>query len=153
MSIDKTLRQLVTVDGLDPEVAADKALASVSRKDLIDYVRPLVLLRARGHARSDVRRIENRAFTAATPDALPTTAEARAALVQRSFPVPGKGMVPWTEATMDDHLARAAWQRNQSALCVVDAERHEAAADLISQHGVTTLGQIEGWTDLLGDQP
>lgn len=150
-TLDQMLRRLVVDDGLSPEIAADKAMHSVPKTQLIDYMRPIIITQAKKHARREVREIENRALAPAVVSERPTTAEARTALVSRGFAVPGKGLVDWADATTEDHLARAQWQRNSAAASITDAERHEAAAALIEQHGATCLGEIDGWPGLLGE--
>jgi len=61
-TIDEALHRLVVVEGLDPAVAADKALHTVARAKLIDFVRPLVERKAWDMQRSEARRAEHQAF-------------------------------------------------------------------------------------------
>jgi len=75
------------------------------------------------------------------PDQLAPYRELR----NNTFWVPGHGPVSWGEATEAHHLARAKWLRDHAATLVTSAERHEQAAELIQQHGVEKLGDIDGF--------
>jgi hypothetical protein len=151
-TLEQTLRRLVIEECLSPEVAAQKALDSVSKAKLAEFVRPLVLLRAKGMERKLVRRVEETAFGDAGGDQpAMTRAEARRRLVAEQFPLPDGRWVPWGQATPDNHRARAGWMRKHAAAVVADAERHEQAAALIEQSGTSCLDDIPGWGDLIGE--
>ena len=64
------------------------------------------------------------------------------------FMLPDGRVVLWGEATADDHLARAAAQRKLGARCILDAERHEDAAERIRAAGVRCLNQLPPAGDL-----
>lgn len=147
MTIYQTIRRLVNGDGLAPEVAAQKALDGMTRAELVEFVLPEIERLARSVDRARVRSAEHRAIPLRSA---PSNPEAVAALVAESFLVPDKGMVPWGEATVADHRARAKWQRSGAADLIEDAERHEAAAELIrSRRGARCLNDIDGWSDLI----
>ena len=64
------------------------------------------------------------------------------------FMLPDGRVVLWGEATADDHLSRAAAQRKLGARCILDAERHEDAAERIRAAGVRCLNQLPPAGDL-----
>lgn len=66
----------------------------------------------------------------------------RLLLVTETFALSDGTRVKWLEATPAQHRERAAMQRRLAGSCILDAERHEQAADLIEQFGVSCLAEI-----------
>lgn len=143
-SIYQVVRRHIS-EGLDPEQAADAALTGMTKAQLVEFVRPEVERLARSMARERVRRVERRSLRPNTP----TRPDAIAELVAESFPHPDGYLVRWGAATVEQHLARAEWQRSFAGRVVADAERHEFAAKLIRDRGVSCLDEIADWSDLI----
>lgn len=154
-TLDQTLRQLVNEHHLDPEAATDQALDGMTKAQLIAFVRPIVLMRARQEQRRHTRRLEREAFrprvASVGSETVQTRPQAMQELNRRTFPLPSGGSVAWGEATVNDHLARAGWQRSLAASIVADAEVHEYAARLIEEAGVSCLDEIPNWDSLLDE--
>lgn len=129
-------------DGATPEGAVASILASASKERIVSMCRPVLLERARHIARSIVRRVEQDFDAEAMTDP-----EARSALAGRSFALPDGRMVRWDEATEGEHLLRAGWQRRLAGGLVADAERHEAAAEMIRAAGVRCLAELDQATE------
>lgn len=53
--------------------------------------------------------------------------------------------VSWSEATEEDHLARAENQRERASAEIEDARRHEEAAGIIHEAGVNCLAEVDGF--------
>lgn len=87
--------------GASPEVAVDDVLARASREDLAEVVRPLAVHEAKHFARGLARRLERSAF-------LPPNGSAIRRLAGETFLLSTGRRVSWGEATVEDHLARAA---------------------------------------------
>lgn len=127
-------------EGNDSDAAAARLLRTITKAELGKFITPLLLNEGHRYERTLTRRIEAEvdARLAAGEDPI----SVRRKLVGESFPLPGVGLVKWVEATPEQHLARAAWQRTHAAASIADAERHEAAAALIEEHGVTCLADL-----------
>lgn len=139
---DETIYQRVGAllhEGHAPEDAALLALQGMSKAELMAFVLPEVERLARTIERSRVRRVERRAFSRNT--GIESRPDAVKALLAESFIVDGE-IVGWGQATAEQHLARAQWQRGCAAEIVADAERHERAAALITAAGVTCLDEL-----------
>lgn len=65
-----------------------------------------------------------------------------ALLLQESFLLPDGRRVAWLDASAADHLARAGWHRGLADAAVLNAARHEAAAQTILDAGVTCLRDL-----------
>lgn len=160
-TIRELLYRLIEEDGMDPEAAAEKALSMVPRRELVEWIRPLVTTEARRLERDRVRRVEDAAFShpavlgTESVHAPPggehrmTRAEARKQLVASRFALPNGTWVLWGTASSDEHRERARWQRERAATVSEDARRHEFAADLIEKHGVSCLDDLGDWGRLL----
>lgn len=140
MSVSGVLRKLVD-EGKTPEQAADAALSGARKADLVSFVRPLVVMKARQFQRSMIRDIEEEVDARIADGEDPLSV--RRKLSQSSFALPDGSYVDWLDATADQHLLRAGWQRNQAMALVADAERHEAAAAAIRAAGVSCLRDLE----------
>lgn len=66
----------------------------------------------------------------------------RAAYLSERFAVGDGRMVKWSEATIDDHQARIDFLGKMRGGIDATIGRHRAAVELISKHGVTSLGEI-----------
>ena len=131
---------LVRKAGATPDTIANAALRKASRAELEHMLRPMFLAKARDAVRAGTRRMEREAITL-DGEALDLVA-IRQGLAKESFPLPTGRMVRWGQATVEEHLLRAQWQRQHAHSCVEDAERHESAAEAIRVAGVTCLDEI-----------
>lgn len=68
---------------------------------------------------------------------------ARKKLVAECFYIRSCGMVPWLEATAEQHLERAERQRARAVPLLEDAQRHERAARDIRDAGVSCLADLD----------
>lgn len=137
-SLITRLTQMIGRQGMTPVDAAD-AIFELDHDTLVDLVRPLIVQEGRRYVRSRTRRIEHRVSFGDQE----SRADARIRLARESFSLPDGRNVRWLDATVDDHLARAAWQRVFADSCIADAELHEKAAAEIEAAGVTCLREIE----------
>lgn len=140
MTIHETLRKLVN-EGMTPDQAADAALNRARKIDLVAYVRPLVVMKARQLQRGNTRTIEHEVDARIADGEDPLSV--RRKLSQSHFSLPDSTYVEWLGATAEQHLARAGWLRLQADTTVATAERHEAAAAAIRAAGVTCLRDLE----------
>lgn len=140
MSIYAALRGRVE-SGDDPEAAADAVLWTMRKADLAAIVRPLLVNEARRSQRANVRQIEAEAFRRIADGEDPVSV--RRKLSETTFVLPSGEYVSWLDATVDQHLARAGWQRSLASACTTDAERHESAAESIRAAGVSCLRDLE----------
>ena len=67
----------------------------------------------------------------------------RDALMRETFVLSDGTRVRWLQATPAQHRDRAMLQRRLAGQYLEEAQRHEAAAELIEQRGVTCLAEIE----------
>lgn len=67
----------------------------------------------------------------------------RMKLLTTTFALADGTRVKWLEATPVQHRERAAMQRKLAGRCLVDAERHEQAANLIEEFNVSCLAEIK----------
>jgi hypothetical protein len=133
-TMDGVLRKHLEA-GKTPEQAAKAVLDSREHRQLL---LPLLVWRAHKVTRQETRAVE-REVRKAGMDA----PAARQELVGRTFALPDGRLVGWLEATAEDHLARAGWQRDHARAIVADAELHEEAAKRITDAGVTCLADLE----------
>lgn len=140
MTIHETLRKLVA-EGMTPDEAADAALSRARRADLIAYVRPLVVMKARQYGRAAIRLVEEEIDDRIAAGEDPISV--RRKLSQRCFSLPDSTYVEWLDATAEQHLARAGWLRKSAGSILATAERHEAAAAAILAAGVSCLRDLE----------
>lgn len=147
--------------------------------DLASYVDQFVLRDASEYKRTQDRRVEDAAFIATLDGQLSTPSSTRPAreqflgnppeakgpqvapwkkLAETRFKLPDGTEVQWQSATAEQHTLRALWQRTRAekfhSSCIVDAVRHEKAAALIAEHGVSNLHDLpsEEWRYLV-EQP
>jgi len=67
----------------------------------------------------------------------------REALMRETFVLSDGTRVRWLQATPEQHRDRAMLQRRLAGQYLEEAQRHEDAAELIEQRGVTCLAEIE----------
>lgn len=140
---DDEVRPFDYLDRGTPEEAAWAYLNALDTEQLRVVAFPYVKDRMRSWMRDRARGVEDAAF--------PTTANvtevdvlaARAKLVNETFTLSDGTNVGWNEATPAQHRERAEMQRRLAGNCLVDAERHEQAALLIEQCGVSCLAEIK----------
>jgi len=115
-------------------------------QELAPYLRD----RTRAYMRNAVREEEDEAFgnptepVVALTEMLSGPLEQRRLLLEGSFVGVGGRRVLWGEASAEDHDERAARQRRLAGSCLVDAQRHEEAARMIREAGVTCLNDLAG---------
>jgi len=68
---------------------------------------------------------------------------ARKKLAAECFYIPSSGMIPWLEATAEQHLERAERQRARAVPLLEDAQRHERAARDIREAGANCLADLD----------
>lgn len=144
-TIYKVVRKLV--QNHSPEEAADLALQGLTKAQLVEFVRPEVERLARSMARANVRRTEEQAFPSSpVSDSESREPEGRPAaikeLMEKGFLLPDGDYVLWGEASPEQHEARAGWLHGQAAALVETARRHEHAARLIRNAGVSCLNDL-----------
>lgn len=140
MTIYEALRKLIN-EGMTPEQAADDVLRRARKVDLVAYVRPLVIHEARRLERRNTLAVEREVDARIADGEDPLSV--RRKLAQETFILPSGERVGWLDATAEQHLLRAGWQRNQAGTLIADADRHEAAAEAIRSAGVTCLRDLE----------
>lgn len=91
--------------------------------------------------RAEARQLEQSVDADIREGCDPTMARKR--LVNHCFYVHSAGLVPWLEATAEQHLERAQMQLDSANKLTVDARRHEKAAFDIRNAGVTCLADLE----------
>jgi hypothetical protein len=138
-SLGSLIHSLVA-EGKDPKLAAQLAIQKLPKSALVPILMPMVESMARDEARKQVRALEDRVYRRIETGADPSTERRR--LAYKTFYAPDFGYVLWGEATVEQHRARAQMQRQIAGECLVDAERHEEAADLIERSGATCLNEI-----------
>lgn len=135
MRIMSTIKHSIR-EGVAVDVAVNTTLANTSHDELVAGIRPLVEREARLFARGLTRTLERAAFLPAEPNAI-------SALASSAFVLPDGRWVTWADATVDDHMARARWQRRLASDVLNDALRHEEAVKLIQEAGVTCLAELD----------
>lgn len=153
-ALDQVIRRLVFA-GMDADAATDQAIEwlTAAPERVIEYVRPLVELRAKNFVRSRVRGNEKKAFGtyegAGNGNARMTKDEAVRELVENGFALPDGRWVSWGDATIKDHKDRAGWMRKQSEGLLETAYRHDAAVALLKKLKATCLRDVPNWDALL----
>lgn len=140
LSMDKRLRSLLR-SGATPEDAAAAVVKKATRADLEALMASWALHRARHISRRLVVHAERAVEAAGSTVAVAVAAGAPQVRGIMAY-VDGHGLVAWDQMTADQHDARAAMQRRLAGECIQDAERHEEAARMIREAGVTCLAEI-----------
>lgn len=135
-------------EGRDAHDAATTAVDQLTPDQLRESVIPIAEGIARDVMRRNARTIEDDAFAISGEHDDLEAAISRDDLLATRFALPDGRWVLWSEATAEDHLARAAMQDGLARSCSVDAERHRQAAALIEQRGVTCLAEISEARDV-----
>jgi len=116
-----------------------KALGTKSKAEILAEVTDLVANEVRLRRRAETRAIEQ----GGTPA---DSTKARRDILSESFFVsPERGYVTWGEATIDDHLTRAAYLRHLVSGTLATADKHERTAKLLRSKGakcLLDLGQV-----------
>ncbi len=140
-----SLRDFIGVGDADEIAVAflDALDADELRRELLPYVR----YRAMVMLRRDVRVAEHEVFGTGTGSATGAAIRAnlmerRALLIGKTFALRDGTRVAWTDATPEQHRERAAIQRELAGHCIVDAKRHEEAAKVIEEFGVSCLAEV-----------
>lgn len=128
----------------DDYALARAVLAGVRRAELEKLVLPVTANEVRRVRREHVRSVEDAAFS--PPRVVDghqvDPLAARKRLLDECMLVPGKGLVRWGEATVEDHQARIAYLSAQAASIGVTITRHEAAIAEIEAAGVSCLYEV-----------
>ena len=118
-------------------------LSSLTAEEMRDELYPGVHSRMRDIMRAITRRVEDRVFGGSDASLLSeSVGDIKNGLEGEWFSLCDGTIVLWNEATAAQHRARAEWQRGQAHACTIDAERHEEAARLIEDAGVTCLAEV-----------
>ena len=113
---------------------------------------PMLTAAIAAKRRAKVRSIERQVFSdegsATSPMVVETAAgltvdvvALRDLLSEELFSVDGKQVV-WGEATIQQHLARAAWLRDQQRALEETVRRHLASVEVIERFGVSCLNEV-----------
>jgi hypothetical protein len=142
----------VTLGGLIRSFDDEKIDTDALVEKLIDIILAATPEQARAYLRTalaaqvhTVHRIAAQAVEEMVDDEIRVGVDpsaARKKLVSECFFIPSVGLVRWLEATAEQHLERAAYQRSRAVVVIKDAERHERAAKDIIEAGVTCLAEI-----------
>lgn len=143
---DISMSDYVDIDNVDD--ATWGYLKALRVHDLREKLFPYTRAHMVGLKRARVRTIEDEVFAdsdGALKSESPTAnlLTNRLLLVTETFSLPDGSRVAWLEATVAQHNERAAMQRRLAGTCLVDAERHDQAAKLITESNVTCLAEIE----------
>jgi hypothetical protein len=149
------IRELAAT-GLDEDQITEQLLGEVRKlAELRALVTPVLRARVFRYLRERTRTTEKRVWGSARQlvDGAESvdSVEAMRDLSNSTFALPDGRFVAWLDATADDHLARAGWQRGLAAAVVEDAERHEKAAAMIEEAGVSRLRDLLDRDDEEGD--
>lgn len=125
----------------DPDDVAESILSDVlSHPDATTILRPAVAAYFTVLRRSAVRRVERATFERRADTAVTTgTTTARLALLAELVFVPGRGLVPWGDATGDDHAARIDMLAAKRDGLADTISRHERALKVLDATGMETL--------------
>lgn len=125
---------------------------------LFGLMHPLVRDRAKRIYRAHTRALEDRVFsdqpifmrkvdpvTGAVTKSIDDINwhEAQKHLVERSFNLPDGRWVKYSDSTPEDHEQRARWQSGRANSIHKDAERHQRLAELMREHDVERLGDLD----------
>lgn len=148
-SIRTALRREILEEGRKAdEILVLSILRSIPQEVLLREAVPIVLREAEHIERQRTREVE-RTFPRFTPEALAALTATgndplslRNRLARETFDI-GIGVpIYWDQATAEQHEMRAAMQRKMARGCILDAERHEQAAQLIREKGVKCLADL-----------
>ena len=122
----------------DLEIATDAWLVELTAQERIALVRPYARVLMRNYMRGQVRRLESETFSPGGSIILGDLSQ----LLAERVCLPDGRWVTWGAMSVDEHLLRAQWQEELAGACVLDAERHRAAADVITERGVSCLDDV-----------
>lgn len=118
--------------------------ALLARPDARELVFPAVLTYVKDAERDRVRGAEQRAFGSGPRHANPAQEAMRRLLAERAY-VPGHGMVPWGEMTLEYHELRIAYLNEMIERYVASSKvtilRHFDAMRLLEASGCATLNE------------
>lgn len=139
------LNDLITEadDGSDVITVARSVIKSMltDHPDLAETMLfPIVRDEVRRRRRSTVRKAEDKAFSGYDSDPLTALRELQG---ERFWDPLSCGLVAWADATAEQHIARADYIRDKIRALALDAERHETAADIITDAKVSCLADLE----------
>lgn len=133
-------RHDVAIDHENVTKAILDELAAMPKAELREVLFQIVFDEVRRRRRGGVRALESVGTAAHPADPNKTR---RDLLDQRFFVSPDRGYVLWGEATVDDHLTRAAYLRHMAGGLVGTAEKHEQTANLLRARGAICLYELE----------
>lgn len=169
ITLQKLLYVKIVTDGMNAEEATDDIMNDWGNEfspvenqllvgQLFGLMRPLVSDRAKRIYRAHTRALEDRVFSAqpivmrkVDPITGAVTSstddinwhEAQKHLVERSFNLPDGRWVKYADSTPEDHEQRARWQSGRANSIHKDAQRHERLAQLMREHDVERLGDLD----------
>lgn len=123
----------------DAQIATAAVLSAATLAELQELVLPLVEHHT-GHARRGmVRTVERKAFgTRKSED----PAGERKRLLDQGFFVPGRGLILWGSATVEDHRARMDYLAGMRRSIDETIDQHRRAIDVIKKAGVKCLYDV-----------
>lgn len=132
---------------VDPDDATWAFLNALDSDDLRRELFPYVRGRMINCQRQVVRAVEDEVYGSgegsATREVIRANLmERRLALISSTFALADGTRVEWLQATPGQHRERAEMQRRLAGKCLVDAKRHEEAASVIEEFGVTCLAEV-----------
>lgn len=142
MTTDEWLDSFAGID--DQYKAAEAALDSLGKQS--QWVRTVlypILVEALVIHRRQITRGVERQTPIGTVYAGETTIDQRRKRLEATFPLGDGRRVTWSEATRSEHEERIAYLERHIAGTRRTIDEHLAAIDLIDQHGVTCLADIE----------
>lgn len=113
------------------------ALMGLTKAEIREAIRDAVISEVRLQRRYETRSIEHSGGTPAD-----STKGRRDLLDQSFFVSPERGYVTWGDATIDDHLTRAAFLRHQAAGTIATAEKHERTVKLLRAKSAKCLYEL-----------
>lgn len=140
-SLSDVVRGLVEGGETDDWAITEAVLAVMPLESLRSAARHQVHVDVRNARRKWARDVEAQLGPPARLDRAAWVSKA-ALLLQESFLLPDGRRVAWLDASAADHLARAGWHRGLADAAVLNAARHEAAAQTILDAGVTCLRDL-----------
>lgn len=119
-------------------------LKSMTAEEMAVLYFPLARVEVRNHLRGKVRGLEHRVFGGEAPsgDESVSMPELRSQMLSSTCFVPGVGLVPWGEMTVNHHLDRAAFLRKIASGNIRTAEVHEQTAQELIAAGVSCLDEV-----------
>jgi hypothetical protein len=75
--------------------------------------------------------------------------DVRLMLLTQSFSVPGKGLVTWGDATIEDHQAHIQMMGERISGIELTISRHKKAVDILTKKNATSLSMVDDLSDLI----